>query len=107
MPPKLPPLHSLDNLKTKADLIPEIFFFGQIVGGEFESEDALLCEMTVDTGHYWELIYPGKEKTYQSQTTYADVQSKLIRKENYLYGRILLTYTSKLMNSLDGNFEIR
>ena len=33
----LPPLHHLDHLKTKADLIPEIFFFGQIVGGEFES----------------------------------------------------------------------
>ena len=53
MPPKLPPLHQLDNLKTKADLIPEIFFFGQIVGGEFESEDALLCEMTLETGQYW------------------------------------------------------
>lgn len=73
MPPKLPPLHNLDNLKTKADLIPEIYFFGQIVGGEFESDDALLCEMTLETGQYWELIYPGKEKTYQSQTTYADV----------------------------------
>jgi len=33
MRPKLPPLQSLDHLKPKADLIPEIFFFGQIVGG--------------------------------------------------------------------------
>jgi hypothetical protein len=33
MPPKaLPPLNQLDNMKIKADLIPEIFFFGQIVG---------------------------------------------------------------------------
>jgi hypothetical protein len=47
MPPKLPPLSTLDNLKTKADLIPEIYFFGQIVGGDFESEDGLLCEMTL------------------------------------------------------------
>ncbi len=73
MPPKLPPLSTLDNLKTKADLIPEIYFFGQIVGGDFESEDGLLCEMTIEVGQMWELIYPDKEKSYQSQTTYADV----------------------------------
>jgi hypothetical protein len=29
---KLPPLAPLDHLKSKADLIPEIFFCGQIVG---------------------------------------------------------------------------
>jgi hypothetical protein len=43
------------------------------VGGEFESEEALLCEMVLETGQYWELIHPGKEKSYQTQTTYADV----------------------------------
>lgn len=32
MPPKLPPLANLDHLKPKADIIPEIFFCGQIVG---------------------------------------------------------------------------
>ena len=32
MPPKLPPIQNLDHLKTKADLIPEIYFCGQIVG---------------------------------------------------------------------------
>ncbi len=30
---KLPPLAQLEHLKPKADLIPEIFFCGQIVGG--------------------------------------------------------------------------
>ena len=35
MKASLPPLHQLDHLKSKADLIPEIFFFGQIVGGDF------------------------------------------------------------------------
>jgi hypothetical protein len=45
---KLPPLHPLDHLKNKADLIPEVFFCGQIVGAtDFESNDALLCEMAV------------------------------------------------------------
>ena len=74
MPPKLPPLANLDHLKTKSDIIPEIFFCGQIVGGlNFECNDALLCEMTLETGQYWELIYPGKEKTYQTQTSYAEV----------------------------------
>jgi hypothetical protein len=29
----LPPLKELQHLKPKADLIPEIHFFGQIVGG--------------------------------------------------------------------------
>jgi hypothetical protein len=102
MPPKLPPLHNLDNLKTKADLIPEIFFFGQIVGGEFESEDALLCEMTLETGQYWELIFPGKEKTYQSQTTYADVLMRPCRKESCSYGRIPSTFTLRSTNYQDG-----
>lgn len=37
MNPKLPPLKELQHLKPKADLIPEIHFFGQIVGGEFDS----------------------------------------------------------------------
>ena len=46
-PPKLAPL---EHPKVKADLIPEIFFFGQIVGGYFESEEALLCEMSLQTG---------------------------------------------------------
>ena len=32
MPPKLPPLSELDHLKTKADMIAEIYFCGQIVG---------------------------------------------------------------------------
>ena len=64
-------------MKAKADLIPEIFFIGQIVGGvDFDSDDALLCEMTLETGKEWELIYPDKEKTYQTQTTYADVFMK-------------------------------
>ena len=74
MPPKLPPLATLDHLKPKADIIPEIYFCGQIVGAtDIECEDALLCEMTLETGSYWELIYPGKEKTYQTQTAYAEV----------------------------------
>lgn len=30
---KLPPLNHLEHLKPKADLIPEVFFCGQIVGG--------------------------------------------------------------------------
>jgi hypothetical protein len=48
MKAKLPPLPILDHLKIKADLIPEIFFCGQIVGAtDFESSDALLCEMAV------------------------------------------------------------
>lgn len=102
MPPKLPPLVSIDNLKTKADLIPEIYFFGQIVGGEFESEDALLCEMTLETGQYWELIYPGKEKTYQSQTTYADVSQCIPRKENSSSGPIPSIFTSRSTSCRDG-----
>jgi hypothetical protein len=54
MPPKLPPLQGLDHLKPKGDLIPEIFFCGQIVGAvDFESDEALLCEMTLETGQYW------------------------------------------------------
>lgn len=54
MPPKLPPLAQLDHLKTKADIIPEIYFCGQIVGAiDIESEDALLCEMVLETGPYW------------------------------------------------------
>ena len=41
---KLPQLPALEHLKNKSDLIPEVFFCGQIVGGiDFESEDALLC----------------------------------------------------------------
>lgn len=32
MKTKLPPLPQLEHLKNKADLIPEIFFCGQIVG---------------------------------------------------------------------------
>ena len=44
MPPKLPPLVELDHLKLKSDIIPEIYFYGQIVGGlDFECSDALLC----------------------------------------------------------------
>lgn len=80
MPPKfLPPLApQLDHLKSKADIIPEIFFCGQIVGAtDIDCEDALLCEMTLETGQYWELIYPGKEKTYQTQTAYAEVRTCL------------------------------
>lgn len=72
MPPKLPPLAQLDHLKTKADIIPEIYFCGQIVGAvDIESEDALLCEMVLETGPYWERLYPGNEKTFQTQTAYA------------------------------------
>jgi hypothetical protein len=41
---KLPPIIPLEHLKTKADLTPEVFFCGQIVGAiDFETEDALLC----------------------------------------------------------------
>lgn len=48
MKPKLPPLAALDHLKQKTDLIPEIFFCGQIVGAiDFESDEALLCEMSI------------------------------------------------------------
>lgn len=33
MPPKfLPPIANLDHLKSKADVIPQIYFCGQIVG---------------------------------------------------------------------------
>lgn len=32
MPPKLPPISDLTHLKSKGDLIPEIYFCGQIVG---------------------------------------------------------------------------
>ena len=54
MPPKLPPLATLDHLKPKADIIPEIFFCGQIVGAtDIDCEDSLLCEMTLETGQYW------------------------------------------------------
>lgn len=43
-----PPLNPLDHLRSKGDLLPEIHFIGQITGGVgFESEDALLCEMTI------------------------------------------------------------
>ena len=44
-PPKfLPPLANLDHLKSRADVIPEIYFCGQIVGAvDIESDDALLC----------------------------------------------------------------
>lgn len=70
---RVPPLPHLDHLKSKGDLLPEVHFFGQITGGvDFESSDALLCEMTVETGSDWELIYPNKDKTYQTQTTYAE-----------------------------------
>jgi hypothetical protein len=31
---KLAPLAPLDHLKSKADLIPEVFFCGQIVGAQ-------------------------------------------------------------------------
>ena len=100
MPPKLPPLGTLDHLKPKADIIPEIFFCGQIVGAtDIECEDALLCEMVLETGSYWELIYPGKEKTYQTQTAYAEVHVlSTYRKAKCLFGRIPSIYTSKLMN---------
>ena len=68
-PYQLPPL---DHLKTKGDLIPEIHFFGQLTGGVgFETSDALLCEMTVETGATWELIHPSADKSYKTQTTYA------------------------------------
>lgn len=54
IPKYLPPLPALDHLKSKADLIPEIYFCGQIVGAvDIECEDALLCEMTLETGQYW------------------------------------------------------
>lgn len=50
----LPPLSNLDHLKHKGDVIPEIYFCGQIVGAtDIESSDALLCEMTLETGQYW------------------------------------------------------
>jgi hypothetical protein len=73
MQPRLAPLNPLSHLKSKADLLPEVHFFGQITGGvDFDSADALLCEMTVETGLDWELIFPNKDKTYQTQTTYAE-----------------------------------
>lgn len=44
IPKYLPPLPVLDHLKSKTDLIPEIYFCGQIVGAiDIECEDALLC----------------------------------------------------------------
>lgn len=51
---RMPTLSPLDHLKSKADLLPEVHFFGQITGGVgFESSDALLCEMTIETGSDW------------------------------------------------------
>ena len=68
-PSSLPPL---DHLKSKGDLIPEVYFFGQVTGGiGFDTSDALLCEMTVETGTDWELIHPSVDKSYQTQTAYA------------------------------------
>lgn len=53
-PKNLPPLSNLDHLKPKADIIPEIYFCGQIVGAvDIDCDDALLCEMTLETGQYW------------------------------------------------------
>lgn len=105
---KLPPLRDLPHLKPKADLIPEIHFFGQIVGGQFVSEQALLCEMILQTGQYWQLIYPGKEKSYQTQTTYADVNKNIARKDNSLFGHIPSIYISKSTNFQDGmNYIIK
>eukprot|EP01017_Pseudomicrothorax_dubius_P040820 TRINITY_DN6456_c0_g1_i3.p1 TRINITY_DN6456_c0_g1~~TRINITY_DN6456_c0_g1_i3.p1 ORF type:complete len:237 (+),score=40.03 TRINITY_DN6456_c0_g1_i3:64-774(+) len=59
------------KLLQRADLKPEVHFFGQIVGGvNFGHDDGLFCEMIVETGPKWEMITP--TKTYQTQTCYSE-----------------------------------
>lgn len=58
--------------------------------------------MVLETGQYWELIHPGKEKSYQTQTAYADVNMNQRSMEKCSCGRIPSISTSKSMSSLDG-----
>lgn len=60
-----------ENLRPAADLKPEVFFAGQIVGGfNFDCSEGLCCELVVKVGKGWKVLSP--PKTMQTHTCYAD-----------------------------------
>ena len=65
---------SLVNERKQADYKPEIYFLGQIVGGQDfpTSEDGLFVEASLVYGNEWELIDEKSSKALQTHTAYPD-----------------------------------
>ena len=51
------------DMRLKADFIPEVYFIGQIVGGnEFPTDqDGIFVEASLDFGDGWELLSKGNK----------------------------------------------
>ena len=62
------------NQRTKADSVPEIFFMGQIVGGQdFPcSDDGLFIEAQLIYGDDWEFFEKSNKRNMQTHTAYPD-----------------------------------
>mmetsp|Transcript_39312 Transcript_39312/g.44750 ORF Transcript_39312/g.44750 Transcript_39312/m.44750 type:complete len:214 (+) Transcript_39312:154-795(+) len=61
-----------DNFPIRrGDLKPEMFIFGQIVGGkDFEIDEGISCEVIVQVGDQWELFT--NRTNFQTQTSYPE-----------------------------------
>ena len=64
----------------KADYKPEVFFCGQIVGGDdFDTDDALFVEVILKYGPGWKQIdKTEEEQSFQTHTAYPDEEGTYV-----------------------------
>ncbi|KRX08385.1 hypothetical protein PPERSA_03379 [Pseudocohnilembus persalinus] len=92
---KFQPDYYQSQEKAQGDLKSEVHFLGQIVGGlDFSTKDGIFCEMLPDAGENWDLLEP-QQKTYISQTCYADVNKNVFLK-NELQQFQIFTHQGRL-----------